>query len=199
MSAYCSSLVKNPDSTMPEDHLAVQHTIFHEKMQKFIEVRPVLKYFSVRVKRIEHILDEESHTNNIDDTIEQVRRTSIAARKEAGYEILAVIRRTILDHADDYRHNGGSLSGDHIWTNIKAKPDIHPMSNLKRLYGKQKELLAMISSDVTAQGLIRYLDQSLLAQEIITAKDVLDDEHDLMQLDRRSERALNDLRMLKLA
>ena len=184
---------------MPEDHLAVQHTIFHEKMQKFIEVRPVLKYFSVRVKRIEHILDEESHTNNIDDTIEQVRRTSIAARKEAGYEILAVIRRTILDHADDYRHNGGSLSGDHIWTNIKAKPDIHPMSNLKRLYGKQKELLAMISSDVTAQGLIRYLDQSLLAQEIITAKDVLDDEHDLMQLDRRSERALNDLRMLKLA
>ena len=184
---------------MPEDNLAVNHVVFHDKMDKFIDQRPVLKYFSIRVKKIEHINDEQEHTKNINDTVDQVIVTSIAAKKEAGAEVLAHIRRTILDHAEAFRQDQGTLSADHVWATIKAKQDIHPFSNFKRMCGKQKSLMAMISGDLTAMALIRFLDRTFLAQGLIVADDVISDEHDLMKLDRRSEKALNDLRMLKLS
>ena len=77
--------------------------------------------------------------------------------------------------------------------------DIHPQSNIKRFYGKQKVMMGMVASEITAQALIRYLDAIFLGAGLIEEKDVLTDEHELLQLDRRSEKALNDLRMLKLA
>ena len=185
--------------TMLGSRLFIQHEIFHEKMEHFVEVRPVLRYFSVRVKRIEHITDAEAHKTTIEAVYNNIMAKSVAAKKEAGRRIVRHIRRTILEHAEDFRQGQGQLSHDHAWSNIKAKEDIHPQSNIKRFYGKQKVMMGMVASDFTAQALIKYLDAIFLEAGLIEAKDVLTDDHALLQLDRRSEKALNDLRMLKLA
>ena len=184
---------------MPQDHLAIQHSIFDEKMEKFVQERPALKYLSVRVKRIELITNEEAHTSTVDASVDRVLVSSIAARKEAGRIMIRHIRRTILDHAENFRQDRGVFAIDHVWTIIKAKSDIHPMSNFKRIYSKQKILMGIVAADLSSQALMRYIDGYLLEQGIIEAKDVLTDENKLLNLDPRAEKALNDVRMLKLS
>ena len=183
---------------MSLDSLHITHAIFQKKMDEFIELRPPLRYLSVRVKRMELLNDEEKHLVNIDASFNNSVQKSKIFAKAGAMEVLTHVRTKMLNHGESFRANEEHFLNQHIWDNIKAKADIwHSSSYYKRLWGKQKTLLSMVGSDLEAQSVVRFIDSVLVARGLIKANEVLGDDHPLLKLDPSTENTLQDLRMLK--
>ena len=180
-----------------KDNLHKNHSIFQKKMDEFVEVRPALKYLSIRVKRMELLSNENFHVSALNNSIANISQKSKIAKKPGTGFILEHVRTKMLNHGESFRANEVSFKNEHIWENIKAKADIWPSSgHYKRLWGKQKNLISMVGSDIEAQCVIRFIDHQLVRGGIIAQDDVLNDDHELLRLAKDTEDTVQSLRML---
>ena len=181
------------------DALHVNHKIFDAKMARFVKLRPELAYMSVRVKRLMLLKQAEEHSARLDDTVKNVLENSEAALKPFGDYVIEYIQEKIVLHGAMFRDGLTGFRTDHIYGLIKARRDIHPLSNFGHLFRKQKSMLQQVGQDIEAMALIRYWDLLLLEGGIIGENELIPEEDDLLQLTRSSEKSLDKLRHLVLA
>ena len=189
--------MKRRSKSCPPDPLQVPHQVFSKKMDGYTEVRPNLKYISMRSKRSVFLRDKD-HQTIINQVYSIMYERSKAAKMVNGPTVLNHVREALIDHGR--RVKNGKASSDsiqHQLKKVKNCKDMHPHSLYKRKCGHQLYFLQVLAAEFEAQALIRFLERSLLEDQMIEA--VITQEHDLYSLHPLAERYFNDLRMITCA
>ena len=180
------------------DPLQRTHEIMKTKLDSYREVREVFQYISMRNKRNEFLTDEAVHTKVVEKIFLHIAATSKACKKDAGLEILELIKTALMDHAKDSRKVGCFSLVQHRFHNIKEKDDLHPASLYKRKIKQQKFLMQTIAADFEAMALVAFLERKQYKTGKILKSDRLPFTHNIFKLTSDAENALDDLRAILL-
>ena len=180
------------------DPLQRTHEVMKKKLDKYREVRPDFQYISMRNKRNEFLKDDENHSKIVEKIFLHIAANSKACKKDAGLEVLEMIKDVLMVHAKESRQKGCFSLVQHQFHNIKEKADMHPASLYKRKIRQQKYLMQTIASDFEAQALVAFLERKQYKTGKILKADRLPFTHQLFKLSTEAEYALDDLRSILL-
>ena len=182
-----------------KDNLQRASRLQNHILDKYIKVRPQYKYLSLRIQRMNFLLDEAKHQELLDQAYDIFIMGSLAADLVNGLSVLLHIRDKLTDHGHELRQGTKNVtpSIEGLFKPFKTRKQVHPMCPIKSKIPQQTEFLQIVASQMETIALILWLEEKLLDQGKIL--EVLPKEHKIFKVNPMAEKKLNDMRMITVS
>ena len=170
------------------------------RLDKYQNLRPQVKFASMRIKRMEFLLDNGLHQKFIKQAYNLMFENTLAGRLMGGLRVLQIVRDVLLNLGLEVRSNSAaSPSFDNKFQALKLRSEVHPFCPLMRKLPQQIEMLQMVASEMESFAIMLYVDEKLVKSGQLQDNNRFQSIDYVFVVNKAVEKALNDLRMIRLS